>query len=146
MTLISNLTFSELRVVSMEHLRRVLHANRERLLFQTPGPVPFRTCMCSTCWDQSFSRTYRNFGWLCSLNIFRYFLHFAYLHINITIRKYYHSDSIKVIKRKMSLCTWFTSIYNIHLKIKLSLKFYEGDNFFIVIHMPSISFSCIFFL
>ena len=40
MTLIPSLTFTELRVVSMEHLQRVCHVNRERLLFLTPGSVP----------------------------------------------------------------------------------------------------------
>ena len=38
--------------VSIEHLQRVRHANRGRLLLRTPGPVPFGTCICSTCWDQ----------------------------------------------------------------------------------------------
>ena len=41
MTLIPNLTITELRVVSMEHLQWVLHASREHLPFQTPGFVPF---------------------------------------------------------------------------------------------------------
>ena len=37
---------------------------------------PFWTCICSTCWDQSFSRTCYFTG-LCSSNIPRYFLDFA---------------------------------------------------------------------
>ena len=46
MTLIPSLTFTELRVVSMEHLQRVLQASRERLPFRTPGsaPPPLGTC------------------------------------------------------------------------------------------------------
>ena len=45
MTLIPTLAFTELRVVSMEHLQRVWHASRERLPFRTPGSVPhFGTC------------------------------------------------------------------------------------------------------
>ena len=40
MTLIPTLTFTELRVVSTEHLQRVWHASRERLPFRTPGSVP----------------------------------------------------------------------------------------------------------
>ena len=53
MTLIPTLTFTELRVVSMEHRQRVLHASRERLPLRTPGSVPFfGACMCSDCWDQ----------------------------------------------------------------------------------------------
>ena len=47
--------FTELWEVSIEHLERMWHADRGRLHFQTPGPVPLRTCICSTCWDQSFS-------------------------------------------------------------------------------------------
>ena len=41
MTLIPSLTFTELRVLSMEHLQRVWHANRKLLPFRTPGFVPF---------------------------------------------------------------------------------------------------------
>ena len=40
---------------------------------------PFGTCICSTCWDQSFFRTCRYFYGLCSSNIPRYFLDFASL-------------------------------------------------------------------
>ena len=38
---------------------------------------PFGTCICSTCWDQSFFRTCRYFSGLCSSNILRYFLDFV---------------------------------------------------------------------
>ena len=41
MTLIPSLTFTELRVVSMEHLQRVWHASKERLPFRAHGSVPF---------------------------------------------------------------------------------------------------------
>ena len=51
-------SFTELREVSIGNLRRVRHAHRRRLLVRTPGPVPFGTCICSTCCDQFFSRTY----------------------------------------------------------------------------------------
>ena len=37
--IIQNLTFFQI-LVSIEHLQRVWHANRERLLLRTPGPVP----------------------------------------------------------------------------------------------------------
>ena len=40
-TLIPRLTFTELWLVSMEHLQRVWHASRERLPLRTPGSVPF---------------------------------------------------------------------------------------------------------
>ena len=49
----TGLTFTELRVVSLEHLQRVWLARRERLPFWTPGSVPLLgTCLCSNCWDQ----------------------------------------------------------------------------------------------
>ena len=52
MTFIPSLTFTELWVVSMEHLQWVWLASRERLPFRTPGSVPhFGTCYCSNCWD-----------------------------------------------------------------------------------------------
>ena len=35
------------------------------------------TCICFTCWDQSFFRTFRYFSGLCSSNTPRYFLDFA---------------------------------------------------------------------
>ena len=45
MTFIPSLTFTELWVVSMEHLQRMWLASRERLPFGTPGSVPhFGTC------------------------------------------------------------------------------------------------------
>ena len=42
MTLIPSLTFTELWVVSMEHLQRVWLASRERLPLRTPGSAPLR--------------------------------------------------------------------------------------------------------
>ena len=36
-------------------------ADRGLLLIRTPSPVPLRTCICSTCWDQPFRRTCRYF-------------------------------------------------------------------------------------
>ena len=39
-TFIPSLTFTELWVVSMEHMQRVWLASRERLPFRTPGSVP----------------------------------------------------------------------------------------------------------
>ena len=69
--------YTELRDF-MEHLRRAWLANMERLLLRTPSPVPLGTCICSTCWDKSFSRTCRYFSGQCSSNISRYFLDFAW--------------------------------------------------------------------
>ena len=69
MTLIPDLTFAELRVVSMEGSQRVRLASRERLPFRTPGSVPLLgTCLCSNCWDQ-FYRTCRIFFRVFSLHL-----------------------------------------------------------------------------
>ena len=74
---IPSLTFTELIEVSMEHLRRVWHASRERLPFRTPGSVPhFGTCQCSNCWDQ-IPRTCHVFIRLFTSNTPWYFLDFA---------------------------------------------------------------------
>ena len=68
MTLIPNLTFAELRVVSMKCLQRVWYASRARLPFRPPGSIPhFGTCLCSNCWDQ-FSRTCRVFSRLFTVD------------------------------------------------------------------------------
>ena len=86
-SLISGLTFTELPVVSMEHLQRVWLASRERLPFRTPGSVPlFGTCLCHNSLDQ-FYRSCRIFSRLFTLNTPRYFLDFAsmcYLQITCT--------------------------------------------------------------
>ena len=72
------LTFTELRVVSMEHLQRMWHASRECLLFRKPCYVPlFGTCFCSNSWDQFF-RTCHVFSRLFTLKTPRYFLDFAF--------------------------------------------------------------------
>ena len=57
----TELDLHRLWVVSMEHLQRVWHASRERLLLRTPGPVPLRTCICSTCWDQRHTVSIRHY-------------------------------------------------------------------------------------
>ena len=51
---VPNLTFTELRTVLMEYLRRVWYAIRERLSFQTPGSVPFRGLAYVPVVDTSF--------------------------------------------------------------------------------------------
>ena len=44
--------FTLLREVSIEHLQRVLHANRGCFLLLTPGPVPLWDLQVFQCWDQ----------------------------------------------------------------------------------------------
>ena len=46
-TLYRTRPFTDFWAVSIEHLRRVWHADRGRLLLRTPGPVPFGICKCS---------------------------------------------------------------------------------------------------
>ena len=60
-TLYRTQPFTEFLEVSIEHLRRLWHADRGRLLLRTPGPVPLRTCICSTCWDQRRPVSIRHF-------------------------------------------------------------------------------------
>ena len=77
MTLIPSLTFTELWVVSIEHLQRVWHASRERLPFRTPGSVPlFGTFVCSNSWDP-IPRTCHVCTRLFTLNTPWYFLDFV---------------------------------------------------------------------
>ena len=77
MTLIPSLTFTELWVVSMEHLQRVWHAIRERFPFRTPGSVPHLwTCLCSNRSDQ-IPRTYNVFTRVFTSNTPWCFLDFA---------------------------------------------------------------------
>ena len=50
-----DILFTELWVVSMDHLQRVWPDSRERLPFRAPGSVPLvGTCLCSNCWDQIY--------------------------------------------------------------------------------------------
>ena len=81
MTLIPSLTFTELWVLSMEHLKRMWHASRERLHFRTPGSVlRFGTCLFSNCWEQIPRTCYVTvFHRLFTLNTPWYFLDFAFV-------------------------------------------------------------------
>ena len=60
-TLYRTRPFTEFLVVSIEYFRRMWHADRGRLLIRTPGPVPFGTCICSTCWDQRLPISIRHY-------------------------------------------------------------------------------------
>ena len=80
MTFIPILSFTELWVVSKEHLQRMGLASRERLPFPTPGSVPqFGTFLCPNCWDQ-IPRTCHVFTRLFTLNTPCYFLDFAFVY------------------------------------------------------------------
>ena len=69
--------FTDSWEVSIEPLRWMWHAYRGRLLLLTHGPVPFGTCICSSCWYQCFSGTCHYFSEQCIFNIPQYFLDFA---------------------------------------------------------------------
>ena len=75
-TLYRTRPFTEFWVVSIEHLRRVWHADRGRLLLRTPGPVPLGLAYVLLVETNPF-RTCRYFTGLCSSNIPWYFLDFA---------------------------------------------------------------------
>ena len=54
-------------------LKRVRLANRGRLLLQTPGPVPFGTCICSNI-ETIFSWACHVFGlWISNIPLYFYF-------------------------------------------------------------------------
>ena len=65
--------FPEFWVVSIEHLRRVWHADRGRLLLRTPGPAPFGLAYVQFVETDPFPNL-SFFTVLCSSNIPRYFL------------------------------------------------------------------------
>ena len=74
MTSKPSLTFTELRLVSMEHLHLVWHASMERLPFRASGSVHLSgNSLYFSCWDH-FSRTYHVFSRLFTLNTPRYCL------------------------------------------------------------------------
>ena len=54
MTFIPSLTFTELWVVSMEHLQRLWLASRERLPLRTPGSVPLFWLACAPIVETRF--------------------------------------------------------------------------------------------
>ena len=60
---------------------------------------PFGTCICSTCWDQSVFRTCRYLSGLCSSNIPRHFLDFAYFQHLMAMTKEWVVTSLGVISK-----------------------------------------------
>ena len=75
-TLYQTRSFTEFWEVSVEHLRRMWHADRGRLLLRTPGPVPLGLAYVLLVETNPFPNLRYFFG-LCSSNIPRYFLDFA---------------------------------------------------------------------
>ena len=106
MALIPDLTFTELRVVSMEHLQRVWLPSRERLPVRTPAsaPPPLGTCLCFNCWDK-FYRTCRIFSRLFTLNTPWYFLDFApHIHMQLFLDEKEESVEIGGVNFHKKLC------------------------------------------
>ena len=54
-TLYRTRPLTEIWVVSIEHLRRGVACRQGTLTTPDTWSRPFGTCICSTCWDQSFS-------------------------------------------------------------------------------------------
>ena len=77
MTFIPSLTFTELWVVSMEHMQRVWLASRERLPFRTPGSVPHLGLANVPIVETEIPRTCLVFTRLFTSNTPWYFLDFA---------------------------------------------------------------------
>ena len=108
MTLIPNLTFTELWVVSMEHSQREWHASRDCLPFRTPGSVPyFGTYLRSNCWDK-IPRTChvltRLFCWIplgtfSILNLLVNIANIARSSVNLCII-YFHGDEYTSLRVK----------------------------------------------
>ena len=86
-TLYRTRPFTEFWVVSIKHLRRVWHGDRGRLLLRTPGPVPLDLHMFYLLRPILF-RTCPYFTGLCSSNIPRYFLDFAFNSERIALISY----------------------------------------------------------
>ena len=71
------------------YLRRLLHANSEHSLIQTPGPVPFGPCICSSYQKQPFSHACRDSLDFCTSKIPRHCLEFDWKYttcINIDVQ------------------------------------------------------------
>ena len=76
-TLYRTRPFTEFWEVSIEHLRRVWHADRGRLLLRTPGPVLLGLAYAVLVEYNHFSELVVIFSGLCSSNIPRHFLDLA---------------------------------------------------------------------
>ena len=72
-TLYRTWPFTEFWVVSIEHLRRVWHADRGRLLLRTPGPVPLWLAYVVLVETNPFP----NLSLFYRTMLFEYFLDFA---------------------------------------------------------------------
>ena len=71
---------------------------------QTPGPVPFWNCLCSTFWDQFFFQTLRVFSGLGTFNIHCTFL--------ISFGKNILFCSCTPFAIRSSATEWSTTVYN----------------------------------
>ena len=96
--------FTEFWVVSIENLRRVWHADRGRLLLRTPGPVPFGTCICSTCWDQRHPISIRHYTvfWdiITGLNIIIQNLTFYQILVSVEhLQRVWHTNKGRLLLR-----------------------------------------------
>ena len=93
-TLYRTRPFTEFWEVSIEHLRRVWHADRGRLLLRTPGPVPLGLAFVLLVDTNPFSKLVVILSGLCYLNIPRYFLDFASYYVNFRLNNGSNMSSV----------------------------------------------------
>ena len=95
----------------MGYLRRVWHAERGHSLRQTPDSVPLGTCICFSCWDQSFSNTFYR-----TMHFEQYFLNFHMTCHNVNSVVHIFLTAVYLCKRTMQN------------KQRLELADYEAEN------------------
>ena len=98
-TLLPYSTLYRILEVSVEHLRRVWHADRGLLLLRTPCSVPFGFAHVLLVDTNPLSGRVVIFSGLCSPNIPRYFLDFAHTQTtnNHTIPMHIHQRNKQTV-------------------------------------------------
>ena len=96
------------------------------LLLRTSGPVPFGTCLCSICWDHSFSQT---------CNFFRT-IHFEHPSVLsrfclILKRPWAMSSTILLLRARKVRMISKGHTECIHFALLLTLRFYIRRNIFL---------------
>ena len=86
---------------------------------------PFATCICSTCWDQSFFRTCYFYGLCSSLGTFSILfwknVNTFTLSIRLPLIKHWERD-VNTVQCKTQLLTWqLTDFWNANLNMKMIL-------------------------
>ena len=115
MIFIPSLTFTELWVVSMEHMQRVWLASRERLPFRTPGSVPHFGLANAPIVETKFlelAMSLLDFSPRILLGTFSIFLQHNKIRNIKTIWLWKDKDLFKICNEKGKCCNTFcTSLY-----------------------------------